>query len=186
MTPETDVLGVATVTPAGVDSTYYRRIFTHLPTAVVAITGITDEGEKLGMVVGTFQSLSLNPPLVMFCVDKSSSTWPRIRKLRTFTANLLADDQVGICRALSRRGPHKLDDVPHRPGPSGIPHIDDVLVWLDCTITAEVAVGDHFMVVGAVTDMTENAGSPLLFLGREFGRYQALEPSASIASGGAR
>ena len=84
-TPDSDI------TPA-----LYRQILGKLPTGVTAITGVNDDDEKLGLVVGTFQSLSLEPPLVMFCVDKSSSSWPKLRKLQKFTAKILSDDQISI------------------------------------------------------------------------------------------
>ena len=72
ITPATAATPATDITPA-----YYRQVLGKLPTGVMAITGINDDDEKLGLVVGTFQSLSLEPPLVMFCVDKSSSTWPK-------------------------------------------------------------------------------------------------------------
>lgn len=173
-----DMLGVAAAEEKGIDTARYRRLFKHLPTAVVAITGVDAAGEKLGMVVGTFQSLSLDPPLVMFSVDKTSSTWPKIRRLKHFTASVLGAEQVPVCRQLSKKGPDKLAGVPHHAGPLGTPHIEGALAWLDCSVTAEIAVGDHFMVVGAVTGMGEDGGNPLLFLGREFGRYEPLQPVA--------
>ncbi|WP_336716474.1 flavin reductase family protein [Arthrobacter sp. USHLN218] len=161
---------VADITPA-----YYRQVLGKLPTGVVAITGVNDDDEKLGLVVGTFQSLSLEPPLVTFCVDKSSSTWPKLRKLQNFTANILSDDQVGICRSLSRKGPRKFENLPCSLGPLGTPHLDGATAWIDCVVTAEVAVGDHYMVVGAVTSMTEGSGDALLFRGGKFGQYQPIE-----------
>ena len=77
ITPATEKTPDTDITPA-----YYRQVLGKLPTGVMAITGVNDDNEKLGLVVGTFQSLSLEPPLVMFCVDKSSSSWPKLRKLQ--------------------------------------------------------------------------------------------------------
>ena len=166
-------VAVSDITPA-----FYRQILGKLPTGVTAITGINDDDEKLGLVVGTFQSLSLEPPLVMFCVDKSSSSWPRLRKLQKFTANILADDQIRICRSLSRRGPQKFEGLPCSTGPLGTPHLDGATAYIDCTVTAEVVVGDHYMVVGAVTNMEEGSGDALLFRGGKFGQYQPIESTA--------
>ncbi|MEO6826583.1 MAG: flavin reductase family protein [Microbacteriaceae bacterium] len=157
------------ITPAS-----YRRVLGKLPTGVVAITGVNDEDEKLGLVVGTFQSLSLEPPLVMFCVDKSSSTWPKLRRLQNFTANILSDQQVDICRTLSRKGPRKFENLACTTGPLGTPHLDGASAYIDCKVTAEVAVGDHYMVVGAVTDMQEGTGDALIFRGGTFGQYQPI------------
>ena len=166
------------VTPA-----YYRQVLGKLPTGVVAITGTNDDNEKLGLVVGTFQSLSLEPPLVMFCVDKSSSTWPKLRKLQNFTANILSDDQISICRSLSRKGPEKFEGLPCTTGPLGTPHLDGATAYIDCKVTAEVVVGDHYMVVGAVTNMEEGSGNALIFRGGKFGQYLPIEiPTAAARS----
>jgi flavin reductase (DIM6/NTAB) family NADH-FMN oxidoreductase RutF len=164
--PETS----AAITPA-----LYRQVLGKLPTGVTAITGINDDEEKLGLVVGTFQSLSLEPPLVMFCVDKSSSSWPKLRNLQKFTANILSDDQVSICKSLSRKGPQKFEGLPATPGPLGTPHLDGATAYIDCLVTAEVVMGDHYMVVGAVTNMEEGSGGALLFRGGKFGQYQPIE-----------
>lgn len=169
-TPPTDI------TPA-----HYRQILGKLPTGVTAITGINDDNEKLGLVVGTFQSLSLEPPLVMFCVDKSSSSWPKLRKLQKFTANILADDQISICRSLSRKGPQKFEGLPCTDGPLGTPHLDGATAYIDCIVTAEVLVGDHYMVIGAVTHMEDGTGDALLFRGGKFGQYQPIEIPTEVS-----
>lgn len=174
ITPTADTIAASAITPA-----YYRQILGLLPTGVTAITGVNDDDEKLGLVVGTFQSLSLEPPLVMFCVDKSSSTWPKLRKLQNFTANILSDDQIPICRSLSRKGPQKFEGLPCTTGPLGTPHLEGATAYIDCVVTAEVVVGDHYMVVGSVTSMGQGQGDALLFRGGKFGQYQPIEIPAT-------
>ncbi|MFE4542826.1 flavin reductase family protein [Arthrobacter sp. NPDC056727] len=179
ITPAPAATPVADITPA-----YYRQILGKLPTGVTAITGVNDDDEKLGLVVGTFQSLSLEPPLVMFCVDKSSSSWPKLRKLQKFTANILSDDQITICRSLSRKGPEKFEGLPCTPGPLGTPHLHGATAYIDCVVTAEVVVGDHYMVVGSVTNMDEGTGDALLFRAGKFGQYQPIDipaPAETVA-----
>lgn len=178
MTSPMEMLEESPVARHGMDPSEHRKLFRHLPTGVVAITGVDEDGEELGMVVGTFQSLSVDPPLVMFSVDRSSSTWPRLRRLGTFSASVLGAEQESTCRALSRKGPRKLEDVARHNGPLGNPRLDGAVIWLDCRVTNEVLVGDHFMVVGEVLDVTEGDGRALLFLGREFGRYEPLARTA--------
>ena len=176
ITPATEQTPSTDITPA-----FYRQVLGKLPTGVVAITGVNGDNEKLGLVVGTFQSLSLEPPQVMFCVDKSSSTWPKLRKLQNFTANILADDQIDICRSLSRKGPEKFENLPCTDGPLGTPHLDGATAYIDCKVSAEVVVGDHYMVVGAVTNMEEGAGNALIFRGGKFGQYQPIEIPTEVA-----
>lgn len=165
--------------PQRITPAHYRKVFGALPTGVVAITGVNDADEKLGLIVGTFQSLSLEPPLVMFCVDRSSSTWPKLRKLRHFSANILAVEQLEVCRSLSRKGPKKFDDLPFETGAQGTPRLVGSVAWLDCVVEAEVAVGDHYMVVGAVVEMGEGQDDALLFKAGGFGQYAALPVTAT-------
>lgn len=174
-----DITPASTTALADITPAHYRQVLGKLPTGVTAITGVNDDDEKLGLVVGTFQSLSLDPPLVMFCVDKSSSSWPKLRKLQKFTANILSDDQISICRSLSRKGPQKFEGLPCTAGPLGTPHLDGATAYIDCVVTAEVVVGDHYMVVGAVTNMEQGSGDALLFRAGKFGQYLPIEIPAS-------
>ncbi|GAA1108410.1 flavin reductase family protein [Nocardiopsis composta] len=164
-----------------VSEQHYRKVMGRLPTGVVAVTGLDAAGEELGFVVGTFASLSLSPPLVTFSVAETSSTWPKIRRRQNFTANVLAGPQTDVCRALSRKGPGKFDGLQYTTGALGTPHLQGAIAWIDCTVQAEVVVGDHFMVVGSVMSMESADGEPLLFQAGEFGRYAGLSAPASAA-----
>ncbi|MDF2051654.1 flavin reductase family protein [Arthrobacter sp. Cr_A7] len=170
----------AVTVPATITPGVYRQVFGLLPTGVVAITGLTDGGKPLGFVVGTFQSLSLEPPLVTFCVDKSSSTWPALRSLGRFTANILSTEQLGVCKALSRKGEDKFQGIDYEGSVLGTPRILGSTAWIDCQVLSEVVAGDHFMIVGAVKAMEAGAGDALLFRGGKFGDYnQWPTPSAA-------
>ncbi|MDT0300878.1 flavin reductase family protein [Streptomonospora wellingtoniae] len=166
---------------SAISQQHYRSVMGRLPTGVAAVTGLDEDGEELGLIVGTFSSLSLTPPLVTFSVGATSSTWPRIRRRRYFTANVLASDQTHVCRALSRKGAGKFEGLHYTSGPLGTPHLPESIAWIDCEVQAEVAVGDHFMIVGSVVSMESAAGEPLLFQAGEFGRYAGLSESAAVA-----
>lgn len=169
----------------GIDPAQYRQIFGLLPTGVVAITGKNTADQPTGFVVGTFQSLSLDPPLVTFCVDKSSSSWPALRSLGKFTANILSTNQLPICRALSRKGTEKFQGVNYNLSPLDTPRIHGAVAWLDCEVLSEVVAGDHYMVVGAIDTMTEGTGDALLFRGGKFGDFN-LRPIENTHKGAAR
>ncbi|WP_433875272.1 flavin reductase family protein [Sinomonas atrocyanea] len=149
----------------------YRQMFGLLPTGVTAITGLTDEGKPMGFVVGTFQSLSLEPALVTFCVDKSSSTWPTLRNLGRFTANILSTGQLPVCRSLARKGEDKFTGIDYSESPIGTPRIDGATAWIDCQVVSEVVAGDHYMIVGSVSSMEAGAGEALVFRGGKFGEF---------------
>ncbi len=161
-----------TTAPAGaITPTEYRQVFGLLPTGVAAITGLTGEGKPMGFVVGTFQSLSLDPPLVTFCVDKSSSTWPTLRNLERFTVNILSTAQLPVCRALARKGEDKFAGIAYEESPLGTPRILGSTAWIDCRVVSEVVAGDHYMIVGSVSAMEAGEGEALMFRGGKFGEY---------------
>ena len=154
-----------------IDPAEYRKIFGSLPTGVTAITGMTADGKPMGLVVGTFMSLSLEPPLVTFCVDKGSSTWPQLRSLGRFTANILSTEQLPVCRALSRKGEDKFADIEYTIGEHGTPHITGATAVIDCEVLSEVVAGDHYMIVGGVDSMASSDAEALLFRGGKFGDF---------------
>lgn len=161
-----------------VDPLDYRKVFGLLPTGVTAITGTSTEGKPVGFVVGTFQSLSMDPPLVAFSVDKGSSTWPTIRTLETLTANILSTDQLPVCRALSRRGVDKFQDLEYEKGPNDNPRLPGSTAWLDCTVLYEVVAGDHYIIVATINGMEIGTGDALIFRGGKFGEVQIWEDPA--------
>jgi 3-hydroxy-9,10-secoandrosta-1,3,5(10)-triene-9,17-dione monooxygenase reductase component len=170
---------------APVNPDHYRKVMGRLPTGVVAITGVDDDGKDLGFIVGSFHSLSLSPPIVTFSVGHTSSSWPRIRRRQAFTANILSSTQLDACRALAGKGTEKLATIAYSPGPLGAPRLRDAIAWIDCTVQAEVLVGDHFMVIGSVGAMDAAPGEPLLFQAGQFGTYTTLNPDPTPAATGA-
>lgn len=181
--PSTDIPAAADIpAPAeAITAAEYRQVFGLLPTGVVAITGLTEEQKPMGFVVGTFQSLSLDPPLVTFCVDKSSSTWPTLRALGRFTANILSTEQLPVCKALSRKGEDKFQGLAYEQSPIGTPRLDGATAWIDCEVVSEVVAGDHFMIVGSVSAMVPGTGDALMFRGGKFGEC-TLWPAPAPAS----
>lgn len=171
-----------TTIPVAADGTIssadYREIFGRLPTGVTAITGTPHDDKPLGFIVGTFQSLSMDPPLVAFSVDKSSSTWPWIRSLEEFTANILSTDQLPICKALSRKGPDKFDGLAYEKSPLGTPKFPASTAWIHCRVLHEIVAGDHYVVVGAITEMENGTGDALIFRGGKFGEFIQWEQPA--------
>jgi len=147
-----------------------RKIFGLQPTGTVAITGMTADGQPTGFIVGTFQSLSLEPPLVTFCIAKTSSTWPALRAQGRFTANILSTTQIDVCQALGKKGADKFKSLDWTPSTIGTPRLPGSVAWVDCHVLSEVVAGDHFVIVGAVAGIAQGAGGKaLIFCGRQFG-----------------
>lgn len=160
-------------TASSLDPGTYRAVLGQYPTGVTAITATDEEGRPLGMIVGTFSSVSLDPPLVSFMASRDSSSFAAIRQSPTFCANVLAGDQEGVCRTLSVKGAtDKFADLDWRAAPLGSPVIDGVLAWIECRPRTVVEAGDHVIVIGEVMGLESTRSAlPLLFLGGGYGRF---------------
>ncbi len=171
-------------TPAqqGIDPLKFRQTLGHYPTGVVVVTGIADTGTPVAMVVGSFTSVSLDPPLVAFLPTRSSKSFEQLRTATSFCINVLADDQEDLCRRLARSDPDKFASVQWTPAPSGAPIIDGVVAAIDCTFDSILEGGDHLIVLGAVTDLQiVNPIAPLLFFQ---GGYGSFTPLSLVARAG--
>ncbi|HEX2849302.1 MAG TPA: flavin reductase family protein [Acidimicrobiales bacterium] len=155
------------------DAAHLKQVMGHFCTGVTIITAVDDD-EPVGFTAQTFQSLSLEPPLVMFSPQKASTSWPRIQRAKSFCVNILGEDQEALCRSFATSGADKYRGIGWRPGPAtGAPVLQDVLAWVEGRIVAEHEGGDHVIVVGSVLDLQlEREGRPLLFYRGGFGRFE--------------
>jgi 3-hydroxy-9,10-secoandrosta-1,3,5(10)-triene-9,17-dione monooxygenase reductase component len=115
-----------------VDPQRLRSTLGNYPTGVSVITAIVATGAPAGMAVGTFTSVSLDPPVIAFLPDHSSSSFPRIRTATSFCVNVLAADQHDVCRAFVVRGGDKFAGVKWSGAVSGAPRLHGTAAWIDC------------------------------------------------------
>jgi len=157
-----------------IDGARFRQVLGHFPTGVTVVTAATDGGPA-GLAVGSFFSVSLEPPLVAFCAGKSSSTYPKIADAGHFCVNVLGEDQEDVCRVFATKGDDKFATIGWRPAPgTGAPIINDVVAWIDCEVEVAHEAGDHWIVIGRVVDLeVGHEGGPLVFFRGGFGRYTA-------------
>jgi 3-hydroxy-9,10-secoandrosta-1,3,5(10)-triene-9,17-dione monooxygenase reductase component len=154
-----------------IDSAHFRKVLGNFPTGVTVITTANGSSQLLGFAVGSFFSVSLDPPLIGFCAAKSSSSWPVIRDSGAFCVNVLADDQEALCRQFSSKGEDRFVGVDWEPGATGAPRITSALCWIDCRIEAVHDAGDHEICIGRVWDLDhQRDGGPLLFFRSAYGR----------------
>lgn len=152
-----------------IDSQGFREVMGRYPTGVCVVTSHASDGEKLGITVGSFMSVSLDPLLVGFLPDKSSSSWTRIEETGRFCVNVLGAHQIDLCERFATRGGAKFDGLEHDTSPSGQPILHDCLAWIDCSIASVAEAGDHWFVAGNVEAMARtHEGQPLLFFGGKF------------------
>lgn len=161
---------------AGIDGATFRRVLGHYPTGVCVVTAIDPDGAASGMVVGSFTSVSLDPPLVAFLPDKSSTSWPRIERAGRFCVNVLASDQGDLCRRFASKGEDKFAGLAHRVSANGSPVLDGVVAWIDCTLDAVHEAGDHYIVLGRVHELDiSRPDQPLLFFRGKYGNFVPLD-----------
>lgn len=154
-----------------IDQSAFRTALGHFCAGVTVITAV-DDGTPVGMTCGAFSSLSLDPPLVLFCATKTSTSWGRIRSAGHFCANVLGAEQEHLSRTFASKVDDKFEGVGWRPGASGAPVLDGVLASIDCTIDEVHDGGDHHIVVGRVVELASAAhGGPLLFFRGGYGSF---------------
>ncbi len=155
--------GNATDSPV-VDPDEFRTILGHFATGVTIVTAMVD-GEPVGMAANAFSSVSLDPPLVLFCAAKSSSTWPRIQRTGSYAVNILGEHQAEVCRNFATRDIDRFADVAFHTAATGSPILSDSVAFVDCRIDAEHDAGDHTIVVGRVVELGQFQPTlpPLLF-----------------------
>jgi 3-hydroxy-9,10-secoandrosta-1,3,5(10)-triene-9,17-dione monooxygenase reductase component len=157
--------------PPTFDSAKFRQVLGHFPTGVTVVTAAPDSG-PVGMAVGSFCSVSLDPPLVAFFPGKTSASWPGIEEAGSFCVNVLAEDQEDLSRRFASTDLDKFTGLGWKPAPSGAPLLDGVLAWIDCDIEVVAEAGDHWSVTGRVRDLeVVHDGAPLLFFRGGYGRF---------------
>jgi len=159
--------------PPQIDSDRFRHVLGHLPTGVSVVTANHADG-PVGMSSNSVTSVSLRPPLILFCPAKDSLTWPKIAETEAFCVNVFAAHHEEISRRFSRRGIDRFARVAWHARDAG-PALDDAVAWIECTIEAEYPGGDHLIVVGAVDrlDVRKDGGEPLVFFRGRYGSFAA-------------
>lgn len=154
-----------------IDPAAFRQVLGSYPTGVCAITARGTGGEPVGMVVGTFTSVSLNPPLVGFLPDKGSSTWPRIQAAGRFCVNVLGSDQQAACRQIAGKG-DKFTGLDIVISDHDLPVIAGSIGRIECTIHSVTEAGDHWFVLGNVLHMeVSRDADPMLFHKGRYGGF---------------
>lgn len=156
----------------------FRRVLGHFATGVTILTTCDGDTRATGLTASAFASVSLDPPLVLICVDHKSQSYPALKERGCFAVNILSTEQQAISRRCASSRLDKFDEVPHQISDLGLPLIDGALAHLECTTVSMHVEGDHTIFVGRVERARVGAGDPLLYFR---GQYQALANPASGA-----
>lgn len=158
-----------------IDPGHFRRVLGQYPTGVCIVTSLDGAGQPLGMTVGSLTSVSLDPPLIAFLPTKGSRKFATIAETGHFAVNVLAGDQVAMCRRFASPESAEFESLLWRPSPLGSPILSDAVAWIDCRLDMVYEAGDHLIVLGAVDGLDINRSkAPLLFFQGGYGRFSAL------------
>jgi len=149
----------------------FRRVLGHFAAGVTIITTVGDDGKPYGLTATAFTSVSLEPPLVLVCVDKRSESHPHFHASGVFAVNFLAVDHEHLSRRFAVSGGEKFDDVAIRYGTTGAPVLVDALGHLECRTVEVIEGGDHTIFLGQVEAADAREGSPLVYFR---GAYQKI------------
>jgi flavin reductase (DIM6/NTAB) family NADH-FMN oxidoreductase RutF len=145
------------------DASTVRHALGHFASGVTVVTTLSAASQPMGTTASAVCSVSLDPPLMLVCLDRASETLAALREHRAFAINVLAEGQEHLSSNFARRGAaSSWEGVKHRIGPGGVPWLGDVLATLDCRLEQSLAAGDHEIVIGRLTELELAVGAPLL------------------------
>jgi len=164
----------ARATPADtIDSATFRSVLGRFASGVTVVTVRDGDGRDHGMTVSAFCSVSLEPPLVLACIDRSATVLEALAAGGTYAITVLAESQEALSRRFASEVDDRFDGVGYTRAPGGSALLDDALAWLECRVEARVDAGDHVVVIGRVefAEVSERAG-PLLYYRSGYGRLE--------------
>ena len=155
-----------------VDQHAFRAVLGRFASGVTVITLVDAKGDDRGMTVSAFCSLSLEPPLVLICIDHAASIYEQVSEAAEFTVNILSEGQEALARRFAGPHPDRFEGIGFSRGANGIAIFSDVLGHLQCKVVSKHVNGDHDIIVGEVEEADSEEGRPLLYYR---GGYAQLE-----------
>lgn len=145
-----------------IDQAEFRRVLGHFPTGVT-VTTMSVDGKHYGLTISSFTSLSLDPPLVLVCIDKQYPTHSLMQQAGSFAVNILHEDGEWLSRHFASRIEDKFQGVAYHLGLTGAPLLDDALATVECRLFDTLPGGDHSIFLGEVVSTSAHEGKPLLY-----------------------
>lgn len=157
------------------DSQRFRQVLGKVPTSVVVVTGFDDAGAPQGITIGSFVSVSLDPPLVGFLPGTSSRTWAGIAATKRFTVNVLSARQDEMCWRFAKESDDRFAGIDWAPSVNGCPKLAGSIVVIDCDLESNGVHGDHHFAVGRVTHLDDSGSGDAMAFYR--GKVVAVTPA---------
>ena len=155
-----------------VDQHAFRAVLGRFSSGVTVVTVVDANGDDRGMTVSAFCSVSLDPPLVLICIDHAASIYHEISKATVFTVNILSEGQEALARRFADLQSDRFEGIGFSRGANGIAILGDALGYIQCAVTARHVAGDHDIIIGEVEEAMSEEGRPLLYYR---GGYAQLE-----------
>ncbi|HKD55187.1 MAG TPA: flavin reductase family protein [Steroidobacteraceae bacterium] len=149
-----------------------RDAFGLFATGVTVVTAVRPDGDTVGVTANSFTSVSLEPPLLLWCLSAGSSAAPAFTHRAPFAVHVLGHHQVDVALQFARRAHEKFTNEAHRRGPHP-PHLSGALCRFDCRVHGVHDGGDHLIIVGEVLGLVCGPGAPLAFHAGRFGHFTA-------------
>ena len=145
------------------DLTEYRRAMGCFATGVAVVTAVDKSGEKLGITINSFNSVSLEPPLVLWSIANDSQSFEAFVEAENFAVNVLAVHQQNICERFAARGTDKFNGLECSEGIAGVPILPIFSAVFECRAEHRYDGGDHVILVGRVLRFEDRNTDPLIF-----------------------
>lgn len=157
-----------------------RDAFGTFATGVTVVTAVRPNGEPVGVTANSFSSVSLDPPLLLWCLATSSSSLEAFAPDALFAVHVLAHQQRDLALHFARRAREKFEIDHHWRANPKPPHLAEALCRFECRVSATHAAGDHVIVVGEVLGLERHPGAPLAFHEGRFGAFTADKSSPQV------
>ncbi|MBB5210139.1 flavin reductase family protein [Microbulbifer hydrolyticus] len=148
-----------------------RQVFGQFATGVTIITTSNESGEPVGMTASSFNTVSLEPPLILWCIGKNTGCFDAFDRCEHFAIHVLSDEQEALSSLFARRGTDRFAGLDYIINNDGVPLLHEYCARLQCTVAARYDGGDHLIMVGRVQAMHTQDREPLLF---HRGRYARI------------
>lgn len=152
------------------DRRAFRTALGRFPTGIAVVTTRGVDAAPVGITVNSFNSVSLDPPLVLWSLQRDSTSLDDFRQSGRYAVNILSSDQAALSQRFASQVANKFDGVDWAWNDTGMPLIGGAIASFDCRIEAFVDGGDHLILLGAVTAFAAHAGQPLIYCGGDYAR----------------
>ncbi len=150
--------------------TLFKEVMGNYPTGVTVVTTVDENNQPLGLTVNSFASVSIDPLLILWSIDKRVGTYETFCKTEKFAVNILAGDQSDVCSLFATKGADRFSKCEWKLSENNLPIISGAAGVFQCKTFKTIEAGDHMILIGEVTDIQSANTDPLLYHRRKFGK----------------